>query len=101
MTYDKPITIQRQDPDSEEWKDYLKLHAIVNKAMSGTAYTAGTEQRQVVLNFDVRFISKLEEMQFDLQPYRIIYRGHYFKLTDYDDYFERHQTVRLTGELYG
>lgn len=101
MTYDKPITIQRQDSDTEEWEDYLKLHAAVNKATGGTTYTAGADQFQVVLNFDVRYSQRLEKVRFSTQPFRICYRGQFFKVTDYDDYMERHQSIRLVGELYG
>ena len=34
------------------------------------------------------------------QPYRILYRGHTFKVVDYDDYLEQHRTVKMVGDLY-
>ena len=52
------------------------------------------------LNFDLRYVQALQEIAYGVQPYRIIYRGHKFRVTDYDDYMEQHLTVRLVGELY-
>ena len=100
MTYDKPITIQVQDADTELWADKLKLHARVNKTGGGTSVNAGADQYQVRLNFDLRYVQALQEIAYGVQPYRIIYRGHNFRVTDYDDYMEQHLTVRLVGELY-
>lgn len=101
MIYDKPITVQVLDPDTEDWADKWKLHARVNKTGGGQAFTAGADQYRATLNFDVRYFSALEEMRFRPQHYRILYRGHAFKLVDYDDYMERHQSVKLVGEAYG
>lgn len=100
MTYDKPIIIQTQDHDTEQWSDKLKLHARVNKAGGGTSVNAGADQYQVKLNFDLRYVAALQEIAYSVQPYRIMYRGHKFKVIDYDDYMEQHRTVRLVGELY-
>ena len=49
MTYDKPITIQVQDADTELWADKLKLHARVNKTGGGTSVNAGADQYQAPL----------------------------------------------------
>lgn len=101
MKFDKPVTIQEQNPDTEEWADKWYLHARVNKTGGGQALNAGADQYRATLNFEVRYFSDLEEMRYNPQPYRIVYRGHAFKLVDYDDYMERHQTVKLVGEAYG
>ena len=100
MVYDKPITIQAQDPKTEEWADKLHLHAYVNKTNGGTAFNAGADQYRASLTFQVRYCKALEELAFNPQPFRIIYRGRTFKVTDYDDYLERHATVKLVGEFY-
>lgn len=100
MTYDKPIIIQTQDPDTEQWADKLHLHARVNKTGGGTSVNAGADQYQVKLNFDLRYVAALQEIAYSVQPYRIMYRGHKFKVIDYDDYMEQHRTVRLVGEIY-
>lgn len=101
MTYDKPITIQWQDPNTEEWEDKWKLHAIVNKTGGGQAQNAGADQYKATLTFQVRYFSALEELRYNPQPFRILYRGHCFKLSDYDDFMEQHQAVKLVGEAYG
>ncbi len=101
MTYDKPITIQLQDPDTEDWADRWKLHARVNKTGGGQGLTAGADQYRATLTFEVRYFKALEELRYNPQPFRVIYRGHTFKLVDYDDYMEEHRTVKLVGEAYG
>lgn len=100
MVYDKPITVQVQDAETEAWADKLKLHARVNKTGGGTSFTAGADQYKVSLTFEVRYSRQLEEIAYNPQPFRIVYRGRTFKVTDYDDYMEQHKTVKLVGELY-
>lgn len=100
MTYDKPITIQIQDADTEMWTDALHLHARVNKTSGGTAMAAGADQYRVRLTFELRYVAALERIAYGVQPYRVVYKGHTFKVEDYDDFMERHQTVKLMGVLY-
>ena len=99
--YDKPITIQVQDPDTEEWADAFHLHASVNKTNGGTGFSAGTDQHNASLTFKVRYVSTLEVLAYNPQPYRIVYRGRTFKIVDYDDFMEQHREIKLVGEYYG
>ena len=99
-SYDKPITIQTQDETTEEWADTLHLHARVNKTGGGTSVNAGADQYHASLTFAVRYNKQLEALRYNPQPFRVAYRGHTFKVTDYDDYMEEHNEVRLVGELY-
>lgn len=101
MRYDKPITIQVQDPVTEEWADKLHLHASVNKTGGGTNFEAGTDQHNTSLTFKLRYVKPLEDLAYNTQPYRIVYRGRTFKVVDYDDYMEQHRDVKLVGEYYG
>ena len=97
-----PITIQHQDPDTEEWTDLLHLHAIsVNKTGGSETFSAGADQYHPRLNFDLRWCQALEAIRYDTQSHRILYRGHAFNIKDWDDYMEQHLTVRLVGEAYG
>lgn len=97
-----PLTIQRQDPDTEQWTDWLTLHAIqVNRAGGGEAYSAAREQFRPRLTFDLRWCKALSDMRWSTQPHRIVYQGHPLNIVDYDDYMEQHLSVRLTGEAYG
>lgn len=100
MTYDKPIIIQVQDANTEEWTDALRLHARVNKTGGGQALNAGADQYTASLTFELRYVKALEDIAYNTQPFRIIYRGRKFKVTDYDDYMEQHRTVKLVGEFY-
>ena len=99
--YGKPIIIQIQDPESEEWTDKFKLHAAVNKTGGGSNFNAGTAQYNANLTFKVRYVRALEEIAYNPQPYRILYRGRTFKIVDYDDFMEQHREIKLVGEYYG
>ncbi|MGN1118666.1 MAG: phage head closure protein [Acutalibacteraceae bacterium] len=99
--FDKLIEIQRQNPDTEEWELFTTAHATVNKAVASSSFVAGADQFDVTLNFDVRYTKKLNTMRYSTQPFRIVYEKQFFKIVDYDDYFERHQTIRLRGVQYG
>lgn len=100
--YDKPIMIQVQDPETEDWADAFdrNLHAEVNKTGGGTTMNAGADQYRATLTFKLRYTKKLEDINYSPQPYRILYRGRTFKVTNYDDYQEKHLTIRLVGEFY-
>lgn len=97
-----PVTIQRMNPNTEEWTDLLHLHAKkVNKSGIGETFSAGREQYHPRLVFEFAWSKKLEDLRWSTQSHRIIYRGHTLNLVDYDDYMEQHTTVKLTGEAYG
>ncbi len=97
-----PLTIQRMDPDTEEWTDHLQLHALqVNKTGAGESFNAGAEQYHPRLTFRLRWCKALEDMRYNTQEHRIIYRGHMFNIQDYDDDMEQHKTVNLVGVAYG
>lgn len=101
MSYE-PLTLQHRDPDTEQWTDYLRLHALqVNRAGGGEAYSAGREQYRPRLTFDLRWCMALDSLRWDSQNYRIVYRGHTFNIQDYDDFMEQRRMIRLTGEAYG
>ena len=100
MMYDKPITIQIQDDTTEEWVDRLYMHARVNKTGGGQTLNAGADQYRASLTFELRYVKALEDIAYSPQPFRVVYRGRHFKVTDYDDYMEQHRTVKLVGEFY-
>lgn len=100
MTYDKPVTLQKQNEDTEKWEDVLHLHARVNKSGGKQSFAASADQFHAVLSFDFRWCAELEQVRYQPELYRLQYRGHTFQIEDYDDYMERHQTVRMAGKLY-
>lgn len=101
MVYDKPIIIQKINEESEEWEDLFSLHARVNKSSGSEYLNAGANQSKSNRVFEVRYFKDLEEIDDDRGSYRIVYRGRYYNITDYDDYFEQHKTIKLLGVSYG
>lgn len=97
-----PFTIQRIDPDTEDWADLLHLHALqINKTGGGENFAAGAEQYHPRLTFELRYFKALEDVVHDPQSHRIKYRGRVYNIQDYDDFMEQHRTVRLVGVAYG
>lgn len=101
MVYDKPIIIQKINEESEEWEDLFSLHARVNKSSGSEYLNAGANQSKSNRVFEVRYFKDLEAIDDDRGSYRIVYRGRYYNITDYDDYFEQHKTIKLLGVSYG
>jgi SPP1 family predicted phage head-tail adaptor len=100
MTYDKPVDLQKQNEDTEKWETVMHFHARVNKTGGNQTFAADADQFHARLNFDFRYCEALEEVRYQPQLYRLLYRGHQFQITDYDDYLEQHRTVRIVGLLY-
>lgn len=100
ITYDRPIKIQMIDKTTEQWSDVWSLHAHVNKSTGSEYVQGGANQSKATINFDVRFFRDLEDVNYRRGMYRIIYRNRPFNITDYDDFEDRHQSVRLTGVSY-
>lgn len=100
--YDKPVLIQRQNEDTEVWEDFYTFHARVNKAnyKQNVNFASDADQFHARLLFEFRYTAVLEEIRYNPQIYRLVYRGHIFRAVDYDDYMEQHMTVKITGVLY-
>lgn len=98
--YDKPVTLQRQIPDSGLWEDVQHLHCAVNKAVSPQGFDAEAERLRTRLTFRVRYFAALDAVRTAPQQYRLCYLGSHYEITDYDDYEERRRVIRLTGERY-
>lgn len=101
MVYDKPITIQRINEDTEKWEDLYSLHARVNKSNGSEYLGAGANQSKSNRVFEVRYFKDLEDIDDNRGIYRLVYRGKLYNITDYDDYLEQHKTIKLLGVSYG
>ena len=101
MAFDKPIVIQKIDQDMEEWSDLWPLHARINKTTGTEFVEAGADRSQSTKTFELRYFTELEDVDFNRGLYRIMYRDHAYNIVDYDDYMEKHQTVRLKAVSYG
>lgn len=100
MAFDKPVTIQKINHETETWTDLWHLHASVNKNTGSEFLQAGAEQSRNVKTFELRYFRQLEALDNDRGSYRLVYRGTLYNIVDYDDFMERHLTVRLKGESY-
>ncbi len=98
MTFDKPIIITKFNEKTEQFEEYIRLHARINKASGNEKYNAGAEFNSQTLNFDVRYNAKVKPLRLNLQIYRVIYDNVQYNLKDYDDFMEQHQVVRLVGD---
>lgn len=98
MVYDKPITIEKLDLDTDDWHTLYTLHARVNKTGGNEFQGGGAQRSKATRTFEVRFFADIEEICLNTQLYRILYRGHYYNVVDYDDYMEQHKTAKLIGE---
>ena len=100
MRFDKPIIIEKKDETTEKWGEFVRLHARVNKSGNSEYLNAGAIRSQNTLSFEVRYTNLLEDIRLNTQIYRIIYRDYPYNVTDYDDYLEKHQTIKLLGVSY-
>ena len=106
MSY-QPFKIQKMDEETEEWTDFLNLHAVsINQAQSfgwgdRESFEAGAERFRPRLKFEVRWCKAIEDAVYKPQLYRIIYKNRTYNIQGYDDYMEQSRTVKLYGEAYG
>lgn len=99
--FDRPIIIQKINEKSKMWEDVFKVHAYINKAKTDGEYlSAGATQSKKNLTFEVRYFSALEDIDLNLQRYRILYRKVPFNIVDYDDFKLQHKTIKLLGVSY-
>lgn len=97
MRYDKSIRIEKQDNISEKWESFANCHARVNKTGNKEYVSSGAVRSQNTLTFEIRYSRQLEDIRLNTQIYRLFYRGAYYNIVDYDDYLEKHQTIKLVG----
>lgn len=100
MVYGNSIIIEKKDKSSGKWGDFATLHARVNKTGGNEYLNAGAVRSQSTLTFEVRYSPKVEEIRSNTQLFRVFYRNNYYNVVDYDDYMEKHQSIKLLGVSY-
>lgn len=100
MKLDRPIVVQRLD-DEEEWADWRRAHASVNKTIGSTSVDAGSMRTNRTLTFKVRWAPWCAEVAVETQRYRILYEGHPYAVEDTDDFMEGHRLFSMEGVFYG
>ncbi len=99
--YDKPIAIEKINPDTEIWEPLYQLHARINKSNRDSEYLkAGASRNKVAFVFDVRYSKRIRDICNDTQSYRIKYNGITYNIKDYDNYMMLNKSIRLLGESY-
>ncbi len=98
MAMNKLIKIQKLDPESEEWSDYYKCCAEINKSNGKEYFNAKTNITQYTYNFKVRYISKLEDIFFNTNQYRIVYKNNIFNIVNADDKLEKRLKITFVAE---
>lgn len=99
--YDKPVVIQYRDEEAKQWVRHLTLHAYINTTSSNEYTYAGASRTTHTLTFLFRYNPHLKEIARDMQKYRIVFDGGFYRIKSYDDFALRHQEVKLIGEVYG
>ena len=101
MTFDKPVVVERIDPETEEWSEYARVHAWVNKARSSQYSDAGSMRTSQVLTFRWRWDERMHAIPQDMQSFRVVYEGVAYSVEDTDDYMQRHRVFEVEGASYG
>lgn len=100
-SYPLKIKIQKLNIMSEIWEDYYEPHAKVEK-VGGKEYTkARTVISQSTYNFKIRYCNIVEDIIYNTEGYRVIYKKHIFDIKNVDRYEENSKEIILTGEFNG
>lgn len=101
--YDKPVTMQEYDGDTEEYADIPDLpvlHAHINPAFFSTEKNEGKAmQNDVTMDFYLRYFPLLKAVVKRPQLYRLMWEGDAYDLIGGDDYHLTHNEVRLRGVI--
>lgn len=98
MAINKFIIIQKLDAETEKWNNYYKGYAEVNKSSGKEYFNARTNITQNTLNFKVRYINKLEDVIFNTNQYRILYKNNIFNIVNVDDKQEKRIKLVFVGD---
>jgi head-tail adaptor len=104
MRYDKPIMLIKYDEETREWNDLQLLHARVNKNGGNEYLGSGAFQSTATKTFEVRYNSLIRDVELNCQLYRVRYPavgGDEYNIEDYDDFEDRHLSVKLMGVARG
>lgn len=100
-SYKFPILIQKLNLDTEKWEEYYSTHANINKA-GGKEYTqASTNISNSTFNFKVRYCSKMEEVIFNTEIFRVVYNNRCYDVINVDHYGESKTELTIIGEYNG
>lgn len=100
-SYKFPILIQKLNEKTEKWEDYYSTHANINK-VGGKEYTqASTNISNSTFNFKVRYCSLMEEVIFNTEIFRVVYKKRCYDVKNVDHYGENKTELTIIGEYNG
>ena len=98
MSVGDPLTILKLNPDSGEYEPYMHTHLLSeNKARSETSTEGRGQSSSAVIVFRLRWSPMLAPIEFAMEEYRIVWRGHEFVIDEFDDFMHQHRTLKITG----
>lgn len=98
MAMNKKIQFQKLNIETEKWIEFYSCYAEVNKASGREFFNAKTNITQSTFNFKVRYIRQLEDIIFNTNEYRIIYKDRIFNIVNVDDKQEKRLKITFVGE---
>jgi len=111
-TYNKLIKLQKMNYKTEEWHDfylsekakidlYPYIHANINKTSGKEYFNARVEISSSTFNFSIRYCSKLEDITFNTQVFRVIYQNKIFDIKNVDNPHLNNHDLIIVGEFNG
>lgn len=100
MTRGDVVVFQRRNDDGD-WERYGSCRLIsANKAKSREFVEGAAENSSSRVTFRFRWHKQLEDIEFDMDCYRLIWRKQVFDITSYDDFMYQHKTIDIEGASY-
>jgi len=99
--YNKIMHIQKLNLDTEVWEDYYYAHTFINKASGKEYFNARTEITSNTFNFYVRYSPTLEDVMYNTEIYRVVYKDKCFDIKNIDNYMLKNHELIIVGEFNG
>ena len=99
MSVGSKVVIERlAEGSATDYEEYLTAHLLdANPARSREIQDDAGEFGLQTVSFTLRYRKALEEIQYAMPDFRIVWRGHAFDIRGYDDFKFRHLKVVLKG----
>ncbi|MFR9168698.1 MAG: hypothetical protein ACLVKI_08490 [Gordonibacter urolithinfaciens] len=98
MSAGDPILIMKLNPETEEFEPYCRAHIIdENKARSDESTEGRGQSTMAVISFRLRWSRMLAPIEFAMEEYRLVWRGHEFDIQGFDDFMHQHRKIKITG----
>jgi hypothetical protein len=92
------VSVQRQNPDSGGWDEWLSLAAHAQPVASGEAHEAGSRRPRAHCTFTFDYQPELAAVKYDVQLIRVAHEGRFWPVISYDDPQDKHQEIKLEAE---